>query len=124
MTFTKDLISAGMYVTEANAIGGPVANNLTATGSTQGTALLLSTPIANVTTVAASTGVVLPAGLVSSDDMIVRNGGANALAIYPPVGGTINGAAANTALSVASGKVAHLFCLGNGGLDWIAVVSA
>lgn len=38
----------------------------------------------------------------------VHNGGANALSVYPPTGGSINAAAANAALSVAAGKTALL----------------
>jgi hypothetical protein len=77
-----------------------VSSGLTATGSTQATALLLIRPINNVTTVAASTGVILP---IPTDGMriIVRNGGANALSVYPSTGVQINAIAANSAFSLA-----------------------
>jgi hypothetical protein len=73
---------------------------LTATGTTQATALLLSRPINNVTTVAASTGVIFP---IPTNGMriIVRNGGANVLNIYPSSGAAINTLAANAAFSLA-----------------------
>lgn len=79
--------------------------NLTATGAAQGTALQLTNMMNWVGTAAVGTGVVLPtvSGLV-----YVFNGGANALAIYPPVGGTINGGAVNTPISLPSLKGALL----------------
>jgi hypothetical protein len=60
----------------------------------------LSRPINNVTTVAASTGVIFP---IPTNGMriIVRNGGANVLNIYPSSGAAINTLAANAAFSLA-----------------------
>ena len=77
---------------------------VSAAGSTQGTATALTTMINNVTTVAASTGVVLPtaaAGYI----VIVRNGGANALSVYPATGAAINAGAANAAHSLPVGAM-------------------
>lgn len=81
-----------------------VSSALTSTGSTQATALLLTRPINNVSTVAASTGVILP---TPTDGMriIVRNGGANALSLYPSTGAQINALAANAAFSMAVSTV-------------------
>ena len=36
------------------------------------------------------------------DEIIVRNGGANALSLYPPVGGAINSLGTNAAYSIAT----------------------
>ena len=77
---------------------------VSAAGSTQGTATALTTMINNVTTVAASTGVVLPtaaAGYI----VIVRNGGANALNVYPATGAAINAGAANASHSLPVGAM-------------------
>ena len=77
---------------------------VSAAGSTQGTATALTTMINNVTTVAASTGVVLPtaaAGYI----VIVRNGGANALSVYPATGAAINAGAANASHSLPVGAM-------------------
>lgn len=77
---------------------------VSAAGSTQGTATALTTMINNVTTVAASTGVVLPtaaAGYI----VIVRNGGANTLNVYPATGASINAGAANSAHSLPVGAM-------------------
>lgn len=74
---------------------------LTATGNSQGTALALVSQFNQVGTTAASTGVILTqtGGLV-----YIFNGGANTLSVYPPTGGTVNGAAANAAASLPTLK--------------------
>jgi hypothetical protein len=76
-----------------------VSNSLTAAGSTQGTALELVRPINNVTTTAASTGVRFPVAIPGMR-LIVRNSGANTLAVYPATGATINALATNAAYSL------------------------
>lgn len=101
MTSQNRLTVAGISAVAADAIQGTVANNLTATGSTQATALALPADINRVTTVAASTGVIIPPAN-SGDGGTVYNGGANALLLYPPVGGTINGLSANAGYSIAT----------------------
>jgi len=95
------MVVAGLSAVAARAIQGTVANNLTATGSTQATALALPADICKFTTVAASTGAIIPPSN-PTDSGTVYNGGANALSLYPPVGGTINGLSANAAYSIAT----------------------
>lgn len=70
----------------------------------------------------ASTGVRLPAGVAAGDSVAVYNAGANATAIYPQVGGTINALSANAALSLAAGGKALLVATSATG--WMAIVSA
>lgn len=91
----------GISAVQAAAIAGTVANTQTATGSTQATALALPADITRFTTVAASTGTILPA-MNPGDYVEIYNGGANALSVYPPVGGAINAIATNSAFSVAT----------------------
>jgi hypothetical protein len=76
-----------------------VSQAVTAAGSTQATATLLTRPINNITTVAASTGVIFPAA-VPGMRIIVRNGGANILRIYPASGAQINTLGTNTGLQL------------------------
>jgi len=76
-----------------------VSPSLTATGATQGTALALFRSLNNVTTVAASTGVIFPTATPGMR-IVIRNGGANALNIYPAVGGQINSLGTNIAFSL------------------------
>lgn len=104
MTSKAALMGSGMPGSLANKLGydDPSAL-LTATGSTQGTALALAGNYAVFGTVAASTGAILPP---SSGQFIVINGGASPLSIYPPLGAAINGGTANAAFSVTNGKSA------------------
>ncbi len=101
------------------------SNNLTATGASQGTALALPSDFNIFTTVAASTGAILPAASSQNnpaDSYIVVNHGANALSVYPPTGGKIANGAANAAFSVAANKTAQFLHLGSG--NYAASVSA
>lgn len=100
------LATSGLSAVASASINGDAATGLVATGSTQATAFLL--PAANnfVATTAASTGVILPPGNLG-DEVVVFNGGANALSVYPPVGASINGGATNAAATVATLKPAY-----------------
>lgn len=101
MALSARLTVTGLSAIQAQAIQGTAANNLTATGSTQGTALPLPADVCKFTTVSASTGAILPAAN-SSDSGTVFNGGASALLLYPPVGGKINGLSTNAGYSIAA----------------------
>ena len=87
-------------------IGGFVAFGLsptvTAAGTTQADATLLTSSINHVTTVSANTGVRFPAPTLGTR-IIVRNGGASALRVYPNVGAQINTAGNNVAFTLNSG---------------------
>jgi hypothetical protein len=121
--FLRDLVAqGGMWTSVGSSFKGSVDNNVTALGSTQGTAYQITKNVTNVTTAALNTGVIVPANLSVNDVVVVRNGGANALAVYPQSGGQINAAGANTALSVAVGKTAILISLD--GLNFIALAGA
>jgi len=109
--------SVGLLTTNSNA--------LTATGSTQGTALALPSDFNVFTTVAASTGAILPVTgpqCNQADTFIVVNHGANALLVYPPTGGKIANGSTNAGLSVGSNKTAWFLSLGSG--NFAASVSA
>ena len=79
-----------------------VTDNITALGTSQATAVILNTGINNVTTVAASTGVLLPIIEIGMQ-VIIRNAGANALSVYPRWNNTVNAAAVNVAYSLPAG---------------------
>lgn len=105
MPRTTKLTGVGIAPAAANFITGDVASGLTAAGSNQGTALLLSADVNEITTTAASTGVRFPDATVCSpgDSIVVYNGGANSLSVYPATGESINAGATNAAFAVASG---------------------
>src|SRR5690349_20434500 len=96
------LSAAGLGPALANAFGNDTADNLTATGTNQATAYQTSTAVARFTTVASGTGCLLSQS-AQGDSQIIYNGGANAMAVYPPVGHTINALAANAAFSLNAG---------------------
>jgi len=86
------------------ALNGATVNNnnaVSAAGTTQGTGTALTVDYNVVTTVAASSGVVLPAA-TAGRRIIIVNKGANALSIYPASGGTIDALAANAAILIAA----------------------
>ena len=120
------IMGAGVPPLVATMINGTASDNLTATGNSQGTALLCPSDVNVFTTVAASTGCILPgsaAPAAPGDEIVVTNLGANALSVYPQTGGAIQTGAANAAFSVATAKTAKFICR-TGSLNWIALLSA
>lgn len=98
-----------------------------AAGTTLAGATPLQAKFNNVSTVAASSGVSLPAGAGAGELVFVRNSGANALSVYPATAtGTIGGGAAGAAVSLAlttdKTKNAAFLCWGND--VWTQLVSA
>lgn len=117
---TKDkLVATGMFTNTADAVTGDMKTGVTAAGNSQATALALVADHTKIATAAASTGVILRK---VGGTQTVYNGGASTVAVYPPVGGTINSGAANAAFSVATTKSA-VFISANG-VDFVAVLSA
>lgn len=117
-----NIIGSGYPGQAANFISGVAADLLTATGSTQATALLLPADVNCVTTTAASTGVVFAANTSPGDEIVIKNLGANALSVYPALGESIDAVAANGAYSLATTKSAYFVKSGNA--RWISVLSA
>ena|SRR3990167_9527602 len=78
------------------------AYGLTSTGTNQNTALEVSGDVNVITTCASNTGVRLPVpqggGMIR---ILIINKGANALSVYPHVGGYIDANAINVASSLA-----------------------
>lgn len=107
MPLLTDLIGLGMPPEQAAKIGTPTIDALpqepvsaavTAAGTTISDATLLTGLVNNVSTAAASTGVKLNANTPLGMTVIVRNGGANDLKLYPSsstdqINGTTVGAA-------------------------------
>ncbi len=83
------------------------ATGLTAsTTNTQAGALGLTASVNNITTAAANSAVRLPNAAPATNtaaEIIVRNGGANAVNVFPVSGAAINALAANAAYSLAAG---------------------
>lgn len=98
-------------------------DNITAAGTTQGAAVALTGAVNRVTTAASQTGVILPANAAQASPIVVSVLTATTGVVYPPVGGSINGLAANTGVNVAANKVAVCYPHQNG-LDFSVVVGA
>lgn len=94
-----------------------VANTLTATGTDQSTALVLMNDWNNVTSVPASTGVILPALTQGQMVWVFNNDPANNLNVYPPIGASITyqsvTAAVNAPISVAFASLVACFYFSN-----------
>lgn len=112
MTMITDLVGIGVSAEEAKILAfdeptsspaRKVSTGLTATGSTLGTGLALTSFINIVSTTAASTGVVLPSSWPVGQIGFVQNNGANALSLYPPSASiSINGGTAGSAVTIAA----------------------
>lgn len=106
---------------ENRGIGGSTAaagsTNADAQGLPAGTASIYPTTAADDTK-----GVIVDvADKVTGRMLLIGNGVSNKiLKVYPPSGGTINGAAANAAFSSASGKGVIIVCLSSGSNTWLA----
>lgn len=81
------------------------ADALTATGTTQATALALTQRFNRMSTVAAGAGVLLPiiSAINRGEPIMIRNDGVNPLLVYPDSGHAINGGSANAADTLAAG---------------------
>lgn len=122
MARKKQVMGTGNSPASANMIVGSVASGLTATGSTQADALALSADINEVTTVAASTGVILPANCDVGDQIFVYSIGAQTLTVYAPGTETINAIAAASGFSVATAKTATFTKVNN--TRWASMLTA
>ena len=94
----------------ALAILGDLSTSVSAAGTNQSTATLLTTANSIVTTVAFGTGVRLPV-TGSCDRLHVANHGANTLAVYPPSGGKLSNSSVNVPALMAPNKCADFFCI-------------
>ena len=125
MAQQKKLTGSGLVAAAAIAIVGDYDcgpspfTGATATGATQATAYVLSAVRTKFGTVAAGTGALLPVG-APGDELTVTNFGANALAVYPQVGGAINNGGVNASVNVAANGTTIFVCMDNAGLGWVS----
>jgi hypothetical protein len=122
MAIRSRLTGTGIAPLTAQNVAGNVSNNLTAAGTTQGTALAIYDEMNVFTTVAASSGAILRADLGPGDEQEAANYGANALTVYPPVGGKIQNGSVNAGFSVGTNKTARFRSID--GLAFTAVLSS
>lgn len=122
MTQETKVISQGVWGEAAQQlIAGDVLTGQTASTTTQATATAITADITTFTTVASTGAVILPSG--GAADILIMNGqGTNALIVFPPIGGTINGGSANASYSQAVSKCARY--VSADGMAWYAMTSA
>ena len=90
-------LTSTVWIGQLGAVQG-VENSITATGSTSGDAYALSRFNSQISGGALNTGAILPAGTTvpAGVPFYIRNDSGSDKKIYPPSGGTINGAASIT----------------------------
>jgi hypothetical protein len=121
MPLAKDLVGAGFSPGQARGVNGLRNTAISAAGTNQATATALTATINYVSTVAANSGVICP-NASHGDDMWIFNGGANVLAVYPPVGSKFNAIATNGAINL--GLNTGLLVKKVTDTQWIANLSA
>lgn len=122
MARVKDLMGTGNSAGAAKAIAG-TSGSITAAGTTQGAATLLSFETNTLTTAGSADAVVLPTGAQGSnpgDTCYIINPSSTAAQVFPGGSDTINGS--TSAINVAQNKI--LICKRFGATTWGAIVTA
>jgi hypothetical protein len=123
MALAYDMMKGGVAAFQARGINGTANVTITA-GTTQtqagATALTASTNVITTVTVAGD-GVVIPNSEVG-DSINILNLGANAMEVYPPVGGRINQLSTNTGFTLAPSTACMLVKFS--ATRWMAFLSA
>ena len=83
-----------------STLPGDQSTAQTAAGTTQGDAATMVADFVSVATVGDGSGVILRASTPREIKVVCNAASANTLLVYPPSGGTINGATANLPLSL------------------------
>lgn len=100
MAFAQRLLGSGIAPQAANNIVGDVTQGATALGTTQATALVALTVGTEITSAAASTGIVGIAGNPSDSQWVYNGNTGNAVLWYPPGTDTVNNAATSYSIPV------------------------
>jgi len=119
MAIPSRVLSSGNSPLSTTSICGDGATGLTATGSAASDALQLSACYNSIGTAAASTGVKLPpteAGAM----VVVYNGGASTLTVYPATGSTINAAAASLSVTTTT----RVLFVATSATTWVSIAGA
>ena len=105
MGLINEAVGVGVEIEHAKWIVGSKNLAVTAAGSSSQTDSTELTSASNVvTTGGANTGVKPHSGIPVDSEMRIYNAVANAILVYPPSGGEINGLGANAAATLAQDK--------------------
>lgn len=121
MALAREIMGGGFSAVGADAIQGGVNLTITAAGTTQGTAASLSTSNNFISTAASGSGVILPAAQ-QGDWIVLYNGGANAVIVYPNVGAKINSLTTNGGAALGTNTACIYFCFS--ATQWVCDLSA
>ena len=116
------LFGSGLNTLATNAMVNDGQTALVAAGTTQATALELTNAVNVLGTVASGAGVKLLALSSPYDSMLVFNGGANVLKVYPDLGSKINNLATNAGINLQTNTACEFTRVST--TQWIAVLSA
>ena len=105
-----------------NNVRGVVTDNLTATGTGQTTALLVTSDVNIFTTVATTVNSAQLPACDIGDDLEIINYGAKALSVYGQTGDKIQNGSANASFSVGANKTANFTRIRS--TDWAAILSS
>ena len=123
MTQESKVIGQGIWTEAAQQlISGDVLTGQSASNITQATATAIIADITVFSTVASTGAAILPANAGAADILVMNGQATNALVVFPPIGGTINGGSANASYSQAVSKCARYVTAD--GLNWYAMTSA
>ena len=123
MTQEYKVVGQGIWGEAAQQlISGDVLTGQTANATTQATATAITADITVFSTVASTGAAILPNNSSAADILVMNGQATNALIVFPPVGGTINGGSANASYSQAVSKCARYVTAD--GLNWYAMISA
>lgn len=120
MALAKDLMQVGIPAEAATRLGFTIGSGAAA-GTTQGTAAAIGAGVTlfTITAGAASAGVILNAATEVGQEVIIGNAVGNAVNVYAPTGGSINGLAANAAFAIPANDAVHFIRTGTN--TWIMV---
>lgn len=124
MSLAKDLMQVGIPDQAAVRLGYQIANVASAgTTNADATVLLKSQTLVVLTSTGASEGVKLPADAELGVEYIIGNTSGNALLLYPPASGQINGDTATTGTVPITAR-GTTRAIRTGTNAWLAVVGA
>ena len=110
---TSNTVISNLTVTNDATIGGLLAvssnDSITAAGTVQANATLLTNNINIVSTANVNSGVILPVA-AAGYRIIVRNNSANTLNVYPNTGANINSGSINIPATLTSAAAVEYFC--------------
>lgn len=123
MGYAKNIMGAGVPAAAAAADTiSVIATAVSAAGTTQATATAIQADMNLVSTVGASSGVIIYNGVIGDSLFVFNDAGANTLTVYPPVGSKINNLATNSGIGLPSNS--HVWLLKVTATRWVAMLSA